>query len=84
MPDEILDLLLNSIHCAVSGSTVLKATTIEGSMLRHAYSLYVEMDRLEVAYTEEDTEEDVERGYRYSPSMKRYLQAGRRTGHAES
>lgn len=69
--------LLNTIGCSVSKRTAVRATSKEGILLRHALSMYAELDMFDFGLSEMVPEEDESgTGYVYNPSLNRYVNGG--------
>ena len=69
LSEEEISRLLNVICCSVSSRTNVRATSKEGIILRHCLAMYAEIDMLDQALDETETEE----GYTYIPSLNRYV-----------
>lgn len=69
--EEQISKILNILNVTVSEKTSVRATTVEGAILRHCYKLYSEMDLYDSGMADHEPKEGED--YYYDPKLKRYI-----------
>lgn len=69
--EERADKLLNTLHCMFPGAGAIKSVTFESSICRSVFLMFSEMDRVADFLSQSPTEDELERGLRYSPELER-------------
>lgn len=67
------DKLMNTLQCMFPGVGTLKSIALEASVCRGCLALYREMDQIASEISAVPTEEDMQKGYRYSEELQRPL-----------
>lgn len=67
------DILLNTLHCMLPGVGKIKSVTLESSICRAVFALFMEMDEICTYLAESPSEAEIESGYRYCEQLQRPL-----------